>query len=203
MFNKDNNEGCNKFWDIWIDTCYLFHGDAYVAFYGGLSSFQLYRDTEDTMWLDSGRQCLAEMKRFSDQGLSLNFHQKVLLMEAEEYYCNDNNVCAQLCCDKAIAATKMHRFIIDEALAYKRAAIFYFETNKTRESLEHFKLAYEKYHTWGALGKCNDISKTIKENFDEAVETSSTVSSSNILCSIHKGDEGFSSGIDPRKRWVM
>jgi tetratricopeptide (TPR) repeat protein len=84
-------------------------------------------------------------------------------MEAEEYYCNDNNVCAQLCYDKAIAATKMHRFINDEALAYERAAIFYFETNKTRESLEHFKLAYEKYHTWGALGKCNDISKTINE----------------------------------------
>ena len=71
MFNEDNNEGCNKFWDIWIDTCYLFHGDAYVAFYAGLSSFQLYRDTEDTMWLDRGRQYLAEMKRFRDQGLSL------------------------------------------------------------------------------------------------------------------------------------
>jgi hypothetical protein len=143
------------------------------------------------------------MKRFSDQGLSLNFHQKVLLMEAEEYYCNDNNVCAQLCYDKAIASTKMHRFINDEALAYKRAAIFYSKPIK-RESLWNTSSWHtKKYHTWGALGKCNDISKTIKENFDEAVETSSTVSSSNILCSIHKGDEGFSSGIDPRKRRVM
>ena len=54
----------------------------------------------------------------------------------------------------------------EEALACELAGYFHVEFGDTEKAMEYFLLAHEKYHEWGALGKCdnlfNDISQSVK-----------------------------------------
>ncbi len=53
----------------------------------------------------------------------------------------------------------------EEALAYELAAYFYVELRDAGKAREYFFLAHEKYHEWGAFGKCDSLSKFIDVTF--------------------------------------
>jgi hypothetical protein len=67
------------------------------------------------------------------------------------------------------------QFVHEEALAYELAAYFYLELGETEQSMEYFLAAHERYHEWGAFGKCNRLFEFVKSSFSQ---TSSTVTTS-------------------------
>ena len=60
------------------------------------------------------------------------------------------------------------QFIHEEALACELAAYFYLELEDINKSVEYFLLAHEKYHEWGAVGKCNSLFKFVENTFTPA-----------------------------------
>jgi hypothetical protein len=53
----------------------------------------------------------------------------------------------------------------EEALAYELAAYFYLELGEMEQSMEYFLAAHERYHEWGAFGKCNSLFEFVKSSF--------------------------------------
>ena len=45
----------------------------------------------------------------------------------------------------------------EEALACELAAYFYMEIGETEKAVQYFLLAHQKYHEWGAFGKCESL----------------------------------------------
>jgi tetratricopeptide (TPR) repeat protein len=129
----------------------------------GLAAFRLYRETKDPMWLKRGQKCKDNMQVWSERGCKWNFEQKLLLLRAEESYCLGDCAAAKECYKNAISAAKSHKFLNDEAFALELAASFYSETGDLPTSLEHFRLAHERYSEWGAYAKANQVLQQIKE----------------------------------------
>jgi len=50
-------------------------------------------------------------------------------------------------------------------LACELAAYFYLELGETETSVEHFLLAHEKYHEWGAFGKSTSLFEFVQRRF--------------------------------------
>jgi hypothetical protein len=69
--------------------------------------------------------------------------------------------------NNAIISARAHRFINDEALACELAGYFYLGAGKTKESVEHFIWAHEKYTQWGACLKVNKIFDFIQKEFGD------------------------------------
>jgi len=49
----------------------------------------------------------------------------------------------------------------EEALACELAGYFHLEFGYAEKAMEYFLLAHEKYHEWGALGKCDSLFKFV------------------------------------------
>ena len=64
--------------------------------------------------------------------------------------------------------TCFFQFVHEEALAYELAAYFYLELGETEQSIEYFLAAHERYHEWGAFGKCNSLFEFVKSSFSPA-----------------------------------
>lgn len=179
-------EYAEKFYAMEKSSWFLFFGDSAQTLIVGLVAFQVYRTTHDNLWLDRGRNCTADMKLWAQHGSLWNFQHKLMLLEAEEHYSNGKVENAQLSYKNAIASAKSHKFINDEALACELAAKFYLATGNLRSSLEHFRLAHEKYHQWGALGKADRLFAYINETFsnvssDNSASLSRIVNNSGVL----------------------
>ena len=54
------------------------------------------------------------------------------------------------------------QFVHEEALACELAGYFYAELRDTDKAMEHFLRAHEKYHEWGAFGKCDSLFKFVQ-----------------------------------------
>ncbi len=50
-------------------------------------------------------------------------------------------------------------------MAYELAAYFYLELGQKDKALELFLIAHEKYHEWGAFGKCTSLFEFVGSNF--------------------------------------
>jgi len=57
------------------------------------------------------------------------------------------------------------QFVHEEALAYELAAYFYLELGEMEQSMEYFLAAHERYHEWGAFGKCNSLFEFVNSSF--------------------------------------
>ena len=57
------------------------------------------------------------------------------------------------------------QFVHEEALAYELAAYFYLELDEREQSMAYFLLAHERYHEWGAFGKCNSLFEFVESSF--------------------------------------
>jgi len=53
-------------------------------------------------------------------------------------------------------------------LACELEAYFYLETGNTEKAIHYFLLAHEKYHEWGAFGKCDSLFKFVESIFTPA-----------------------------------
>lgn len=147
-------------------TWLLLSGELDEVLIVGLSSFRIYRDTNDLLWLERGVKCKEQMKQWSEQGCPWNFEHKWLLLEAEGQYCCGNFEGAKESYKKAIESAQSHKFANDEALSCELAAYFYADIGDLGSSLEHIRLAHEKYHAWGAVAKAGMIFEYINQMFN-------------------------------------
>ena len=136
-----------------LSTPCLVSTESVQVFVAGLAAFRIYRETNDSIWLDRGRQHKETIKLWATEGCEWNFKQKLLLLEAEESYSIGNFSSAKQSYKKAISTAKAHKFANDEALACELAARFYLKTDDKESSKEHFRLAHTKYLEWGAVRK--------------------------------------------------
>ena len=171
MFNNSYRlkECAENFLELKELSLFLISGDASQVFIFGLSCYNLFRLTRDPLWAERGRKCRERMKLYSNQGSPWNFLHKFLLLEAEGHYCNGNSQSAQESYKKAIITASSHKFHNDEALSYELAANFYHAKGDSATSLEHFRIAHEKYHEWGALKKADKLFESIQKMFAGAL----------------------------------
>ena len=135
------------------------------TFFLGLAAFRLYRKTSDFAWAERGRECIKELKVWSEQGSAWNFEQKLRMLEAEENYSLGDFEGAKVSYQDAISAAKLHKFLNDEALAYELASKFYFQIGDVSTSLKHYTWAHEVYCKYGADGKADELFSYIKGKF--------------------------------------
>eukprot|EP00984_Skeletonema_dohrnii_P036573 scaffold37688_cov139-Skeletonema_dohrnii-CCMP3373.AAC.1 len=130
---------------------------AFQVFYTGVISFWVARKSRDEdgqQWHNRGMRSKLALKKWAESS-QWTFENKWFLLEAEESYCNKDFEVAKLFYEKAISSAKDHKFVHEEALACELAGYFHLEFGDAEEAMEYFLLAHEKYHEWGALGKCD------------------------------------------------
>jgi len=143
----------------------LFLHHAYHAFYIGLISFWFARKSRDEQqWYERGEKSKLAMKKWVESS-QWTFENKLYLLEAEEAFCDRKFEVAEIFYENAVRSAKTHKFVHEEALACELAACFYLEVGDPEKSMEYFLLAHEKYHEWGALGKCDSLFKFVNSIF--------------------------------------
>ncbi|KAL7541084.1 hypothetical protein ACHAXR_010617 [Thalassiosira sp. AJA248-18] len=132
---------------------YIFTAETYVS---GLVSFWIYRQSNDPKWAERGCKAVFAMKKWAESS-EHNFQQNAYLLEAEQAFSNNDIENAEALYEKAISASRRHRFINTEALACELAGHFYTKTEKHDKAIQYFMQAHEKYHEWGAVAKSNAL----------------------------------------------
>eukprot|EP00985_Skeletonema_marinoi_P029704 scaffold28750_cov91-Skeletonema_marinoi.AAC.1 len=171
----DAKEYVSKFYDCrenaWAN---LMVTHIYPALYTGLISFWVARKSRDAQcWFARGNESKLTFKRWAESS-RWTFENKWYLLEAEESFSHNDYEVAKLFYKQAISSAKLHKFVHEEALAYELAAYFYLELGETEQSIEYFLLAHERYHEWGAFGKCNSLFEFVKRSFSQASSTMTT-----------------------------
>ena len=64
-------------------------------------------------------------------------------------------------------------------MACELAAYFYLELGQNDKALELFLFAHEKYHEWGAFGKCTSLFEFVSRNFTSFIGSGLTLTNSN------------------------
>eukprot|EP00985_Skeletonema_marinoi_P003659 scaffold1598_cov139-Skeletonema_marinoi.AAC.3 len=148
------------------------------ALYTGLISFWVARKSRDAQcWIARGNESKLTLKRWAESS-PWTFENKWYLLEAEESFSHNDYEAAKLFYKHAISSAKFHKFVHEEALAYELAAYFYLELGEMEQSIEYFLAAHERYHEWGAFGKCNSLFEFVKSSFSPAsIESDFAVSS--------------------------
>lgn len=170
MLDRDDMKAyAEKFFACRLMTWFLMSNQVFQSYISGLVSFRLYRETRDPLWAEKGANAKAKLQVWATHGSLWNFEHRYLLLQAEEFYCNNSLNNAAVTYDKAVSSARAHKFINDEALAHELAGKFYFETGNMQISLEHFTLAHEKYQQWGAYAKADMLFARIQEKFSSAL----------------------------------
>jgi hypothetical protein len=66
-------------------------------------------------------------------------------------------------------------------LACELAAYFYLEElGQKPKALELFLLAHEKYHEWGAFGKCTSLFEFVGSNFTSSLNSSGLTNTNSV-----------------------
>ncbi|KAL7484284.1 hypothetical protein ACHAW6_009928, partial [Cyclotella cf. meneghiniana] len=152
-----------------MPSWYLLTGHAVHAFFGGLASWRIYRETHNPLWAQRGAEFKERMRRWKDQGSSWNFENKSFLLEAEELYSNGNVEEATVLYEHAISSAREHKFIHEEALSYELAGNFYFNIGNNSMALKYLTCAHEVYFKWGAFAKVTALYADIQEKFGNVV----------------------------------
>ncbi|KAL3790207.1 hypothetical protein HJC23_005579 [Cyclotella cryptica] len=205
--NNPHNDGMLKeyaetFFKLNKSSWFLHFGEAGQALILGLVSFELYRATQDSLWLERGKKYSSDMKLWATQGSIWNFQHKQLLLEAEEHYSIGRFEDAQLSYKNAITFARSHKFVNDEALACELAAKFYWGTSSLVSSLEHFRLAHEKYIQWGALSKAGRLFASINQKFSNVLDDNSALLSRIVSESVVVNSQSSDETGPPKRRMV-
>lgn len=164
-------EFCDEFFAVEVEECFLLFGLSTRAFITGLAALKLYGETGDSLWRSRGENAIKRFKLWTNQGSSWNFEHKLQLLEAEHsHYCGNFKQATESY-EKSIASAKAHKFINDEALACELAGKFFLKEDNLNSSLEHLRLAHEKYCEWGAQGKADQLLSFINTTFAHAVSS--------------------------------
>ena len=170
--------------------------DARRKYILGLASYHVFRGTKDPIWLERGRNCKTALGFWSEKGSVWNFRHQYELLQAEDHYSNGHFETAQKFYEHAIVTARSHKFFGDEALACELAANFFFTAENMAASMDHFRLAHEKYCQWGARFKAESLFESIKEKFAGAFQGGASYTPTPAV-NFGQADEGSS-----RKRTV-
>jgi predicted ATPase/signal transduction histidine kinase len=87
----------------------------------------------------------------------MNYQHKYDLIEAEKARVLEQIFTAMEYYDRAIKGAREHEYIQEEAIAYERAAEFYFSIGREEIAQLYMKNAYRCYARWGANAKVQDL----------------------------------------------
>ena len=76
---------------------------------GGLASFWVYRQTNDPVWAERGRESKLAMKKWAETASQHNFQHKLYLLEADEAFCGGDFMDAKVFYGHAVTAARRHR----------------------------------------------------------------------------------------------
>jgi tetratricopeptide (TPR) repeat protein len=136
-----------KFLELRKPSWHLLSGHAIHSFISGLASFLIYRETADPFWALQGERFRQRLKSWEEQGSLWNFENKTFLLDAEKSFNDGDLEIARVSYENAIASSRHHKFIHEEALAYELAASFYLNTGNESIALKYFIRA----HCWGSI----------------------------------------------------
>jgi hypothetical protein len=156
-----------KYFEYRMTSWYLQAGHAQHAFYVGLVSYRIYRETKDTIWLERGREFKERIQLWKEEGSVWNFEHKFFLLSAEEAYSHDQFENAKILYDQAVTSARRHKFLHEEAISLELAANFYIQTGDKSTALEYFIQAHKRYYEWQAFAKVKALSAFIKEKFGD------------------------------------
>ena len=97
-----------QFYSVNVHNYVLHFPQAGQKFYGGLVAFRVYRQTNDYSWVERGRAAKVATKKWAELSHH-NFQHRVYLLEAEEAFCNNDPIRAQLLYEKAVSTAREHR----------------------------------------------------------------------------------------------
>ena len=163
---------------------------------GGLASFWIYRQTNDTKWAERGRESKLAMNRWAETASQHNFQHKAYLLEAEEAFCYNNHELAKSLYEQAVSTARKHHFINDEALACELAGRFFFQIEEMDMALQYFLQAHEKYHEWGAVAKSNMLFEYVQRT----LSLSTIIPPETDMTSVSSYANGQSSSDDKNRR---
>ncbi|KAL7530190.1 hypothetical protein ACHAXR_003358 [Thalassiosira sp. AJA248-18] len=86
-----------------------------------------------------------------------NFENMSKLLKAELHYLDGQLESAEDAYKASIKSARDHKFIHEEALAHELYGIFCIETRLIDKGFEHLRIAVDKYKTWGAMKKADDL----------------------------------------------
>ena len=116
---------------------------------------------------------MKKLQDWTEQGNKWNFEHKLLLCQAEEYFCAGENEKAKQSYLESITLARSHKFLNEEALAAYLASEFFFDVGDLSLSLQHFKLAHGLYVKYGAAAKATQLFDSIAEKFGNLLNVSS------------------------------
>lgn len=140
----------------------LMLGQSDVTFLFGLVVFWITRVSKEPNLKHAGIEAKEAMQGWTNSS-QWNFEHKLLLLDAEENFCDGNFDQAKTLYQKAIESAKEHRFVNGEALACELAGYFYLEMGDENTANDYFIKAHERYETWGASGKATSLNQEIKK----------------------------------------
>ena len=151
-----------KYSDFKVKKWMAFFHQSIYTFYAGLVSFWIGREDDSGDWIGEGKESKLELQKLA-RSCSWNFQNKLLLLSAEEHFCERNFDLAEKFYDDAIASAHEHRLVNEEALANELAGSFYHETGRRQKSIPYFSQAIEKYNAWEAHAKAKALKKYVDE----------------------------------------
>lgn len=158
--------------------------EAKQAYFIGLASYRIYRESGDLFWLKKAEELQEKITLWSEQGSKWNFEHQSNMMLAEEAYSNGNFEVAKKFYINAISLAKRSKFLIDEALASELAAHFHLNVGDKSTAFGYYTNAYVNYTEWGALAKVRKMNEFAQETFG----MSFSADGANVVCageSIH------------------
>ncbi|NEQ36806.1 MAG: AAA family ATPase [Okeania sp. SIO3I5] len=140
-----------------------------------------------------------------------NFQHKYDLVEAEKARILGQNWQAQELYDRAIEGAEKYEFIHEEALAYERAAEFYFALDRKKVGQFYLRNAHHCYIRWGAKAKVKQLEEeypqyllgVVNQNKSKGINTTMSTSGSDgeilDLTTVIKASQAISGEINLEK----
>ena len=133
-----------------VTLFYFYDSLARLATYFSISKFQQKRFSFQV------RANQKKLKKWAHYA-PMNYLHKFYLVEAERQRVQGSEVVAMDYYKKAIALTKEHEYINEEALAHELAAKFYLALDQDKIAQVYMQDAHYCYLNWGATAKVNDL----------------------------------------------
>ncbi|MFY0644547.1 MAG: AAA family ATPase [Bacteroidia bacterium] len=128
-------------------------------FYSALAiaaNYSSFTKPEQNKYLSKFKKHLKNIKYWR-KGCRTNFDQHYQLLVAELAAMKGEVERALQLYEKAMTIAAKNGFIYVEALANERAAAYAFEHEFTKQARVYLRDAWDRYHAWGAEGKCKQL----------------------------------------------
>jgi tetratricopeptide (TPR) repeat protein len=136
------------------DGSFIGPTDVYHTLYEGLNAFQLARDCPKehyNSWMKIGQYAISFFEKLAKHSV-WNWENKLLLLQAELEFLNDNKSDAIELYEAAIKSGKQHRFIHEEGLAFEMLGLLYQHYGEINQAKIQMTNARKCYKKWGAYG---------------------------------------------------